>query len=376
MNEANVRSHVLFVLPVLKAAGAERIVVELATRLPVHGFATSVLCLEDERETLGAELAAAKIPVDGLRLSRRRTIACAREIARRLPAQRPLIVHSHLFHANLAARLAYKRLEKKSRAGVHVVGTVHVAERRFRPWQFMLDRATAGFARAEVCVSRAVAEFQRDKTGLPAEFFRVIENGIDLQKFGPAPRLSGENRVVAVGRLDPQKDFSTLLRAWKIVSAAEPNARLTIAGDGPEAQELKQLAATLGLSNVEFPGFVTDVPALLKKARVYAQPSAWEGFGLTVAEAMATALPVVVSDADSLPELVAHERTGLVVPKGDASALARAILRLLSDRALSEKFGAAARAEAKARFSVERMVADYAAFFRGLIDPGNPSREC
>src|SRR4051812_46611192 len=110
---------ILFICPVFQYSGAEQIVIELARGLKSHGFAPSVLCLEDEREVVGQELQKAGIPFAGLRLWRRRAIACAKAIPKHIPAGRPAIVHSHLFHANLAARLAMKRL-RDARAGVHL----------------------------------------------------------------------------------------------------------------------------------------------------------------------------------------------------------------------------------------------------------------
>src|SRR5581483_7660591 len=107
---------------------------------------------------------------------------------------------------------------------------------------------------------------------------------------------------------------------------------------------------------VEFPGFVHDIPGLMFRADIYVQSSAWEGFGLAVAEAMACALPVVVTDADSLPEIVTHGRTGLVVPKSSPEALATAMIELLNEPQRAVKLGAAAREEAVSRFAVERMV--------------------
>src|SRR5438445_9622589 len=97
---------VLFVLPVLDPAGAERIVAELARRLPQRGFSTAVLCLEDETAAVGKELSAAGVSVEGLRLSRRRTLACAKALAKLIKQRAPRIVHAHLFHANIATRLA------------------------------------------------------------------------------------------------------------------------------------------------------------------------------------------------------------------------------------------------------------------------------
>jgi glycosyltransferase involved in cell wall biosynthesis len=360
-------NHVALVLPVLQPAGAERIVAELARRLPQRGFATSVICLEDERAPIGDEISAAGIPVKGLRLSRRRTLACAKALSQSLPQTRPLIVHAHLFHANMAARAAIALMPRNLRDGVHVLNTVHIAERRFRPWQFMLDWATSKKARCEICVSRAVAEFQQQKTGLPREFFRVIENGVDLSLYSPVDATKNNLRVLSLGRLDLQKDYATLLRAWKLVEPVLPEATLTIAGEGPERAALMELIKSLGLATVQMPGFVQDVPELLNAASVYVQPSAWEGFGLAVAEAMACALPVIVSDADSLPEIVTHGKTGLVVKRGQPGLLANAIIKLLRERTQANALGAAARQEALSRFSIDRMVADYAVLYQEVL---------
>jgi glycosyltransferase involved in cell wall biosynthesis len=243
-----------------------------------------------------------------------------------------------------------------------------VVERRFRPWQFWLDRVTAGRCRMEICVSGAVARFQQERTGLPSKFFRVIENGIDLAQFHPDanPRTPGA-RVLSVGRLDPQKDYATLLKAWHTVERQARAAKLAIVGEGPGRPRLEAIVRSLGLKNVELPGFRGDIPDAMRAADVYVQSSAWEGFGLTVAEAMATALPTVVTDADSLPDLVQHDRTGLVVPKADPAAMAAAILTLLNDDDRARRLGDAARADALARFSVDRMVDAYAALYGEVL---------
>ena len=102
-------------------------------------------------------------------------------------------------------------------------------------------------------------------------------------------------------------------------------------------------------------------------ADIYTQPSAWEGFGLAVAEAMACGLPPIISDADSLPEIVTHEKTGLVVKIGDANGLAESLIRLLNDPARARELGDAAEIECRARFSVDRMVDEYAALYNECL---------
>lgn len=367
-------SQVLLVAPVLEPAGAERVVAELAKRLPAHGVSTSVLCLEIEDAPIGVELKNAGMRVDGLHLSRRHTFACARGIAARIREMNPtapMIVCAHLFHANFAARRVPRMLEPLLRKNIRIVTTIHVAERRFRPWQFWFDRWTAKYGKCEICISKSVAEFHRRKTGLPESFFRVIENGIDLSRYEPRPqsqpRDSNDFRVVSVGRLNKQKDFSTLLRAWKIVEAKMPGARLDIAGAGPEEAALRQLQKELQLQRVHFAGFCNDVPAFLNSADVYVQSSAWEGMPLTVLEAMAAGLPVIASAVDSLPEIIDNDRSGILFERGNISALAQHILALLNDSARAKALGAAARETALTRFSAERMAADYARVFREVL---------
>jgi glycosyltransferase involved in cell wall biosynthesis len=375
-------AHVALVLPVLHPGGAERVVAELAQRLPAEGFRTSVVCLEDETAVVGAELREHGVDVTGLRISRFRTLAAAKALAqycsdtlRHGGPHRRLILHSHLHHANLATRLCLRRLLPTERAGVRVVSTVHIVERRFRPWQFLLDRLTAQHAEAEVCVSPAVARYQQHRTGLPESFFHVIENGVDLARFRPAAtgNSRGETKqaglcdVVSVGRLNRQKDFETLLRAWQVVEQRHHRARLTIAGEGPQRQRLQRLIDALQLRRAVLAGFVSDIPRLLRDADLYVQSSLWEGQPLAVIEAMASRLPIVVTDGDGLPETVDNGRTGLVVPRSDPPGLAGAILHFLNDPAQARTCAAAAHDAAIRRFSVTRMVTEYAELYRRLL---------
>lgn len=362
-------AHVVHVLPLLEWSGAEKIVAELAERLPALGFTSSVLGLESDATDYADALRKKGIAVSGLNLSRRRTLACARALRNVvLQMPRPLIVHAHMFHATLATRWAMRDTVRTE--AVHVVSTTHIVERRFRPWHAWMDRWTAATAACEICVSKAVRDHQRTATGLPSAFFNVIENGIPLERFLEIERATERDvlTVVSVGRLDPQKNFPLLLEAWRTVQQKFPSAVLKIAGRGPEEGHLKSLVTQQNL-RVELLGFVEDIPALLSRSDVYVQTSEWEGFGLAVAEAMAAEMPVIVTDVDSLPDLVHHERTGLVIPSKDGAALVGALERLLNDAALRKKLGSAAREEARVRFDAQRMAAEHAALYERILKP-------
>lgn len=376
--ESSAPRRVLLVLPVLHPSGAERVVAELARRLPAHGFQSSVLCLEDPGAAVGVELKAAGVPVDGLRMSRRRTLACAAGIAGHIKdhfADQPLVVCAQLFHANIAARLALRHLSIKERGNIRVLTTVQVAERRFRPWQFWLDRVTARHGAGEICVARCVAQFQRERTGLPEAFFHVIENGIDLTRFTRPDaeknfKQSNESeqlRVVSVGRLDPQKDFFTLLRAWQSVESRIPHATLEIAGSGTLESSLHALSAKLKLKRCRLIGFCADVPGLLRGAALYVQSSAWEGLPLAVIEALASGVPVIASAVDSLPDIIDDGVTGFLFQPRDCAELADKICGALANLKRAGAIGQTASEAALKRFSAERMVAEYAALFRRML---------
>jgi glycosyltransferase involved in cell wall biosynthesis len=176
---------------------------------------------------------------------------------------------------------------------------------------------------------------------------------------------------VFVGRLSPEKDVATLLRATAIVVRREPSFRLLIAGDGPCAAELRDLAGALGVrGRVEFLGEVRDVPGLLRRAGVFVLPSLSEGLALTVLEAMACGLPVVATKVGGTSEAVLEGETGLLVPAGDPRALADALLRVCRDATLARTLGAAGRARAHQHFDARVMVQRYESLYNEVLAAG------
>jgi glycosyltransferase involved in cell wall biosynthesis len=171
--------------------------------------------------------------------------------------------------------------------------------------------------------------------------------GVDLERFSPAPRP--ENRPLTVGivkSLAPKYGVDLLVRAF---AGLPPGCRLLIVGDGPQRAGLEALTRELDIAErTEFAGAVphADVPRWLNRLDIYTAPSRLdsESFGVAVIEASACALPVVVSDAGGLPEVVRDGETGLVVPRDDVPALQAALLRLVHDAPLRERLGRAGRA--------------------------------
>jgi glycosyltransferase involved in cell wall biosynthesis len=197
----------------------------------------------------------------------------------------------------------------------------------------------------------------------PSHFLRAKlgEWGISKELIAVVPLpVTGEeiirplgDAVLYLGRLSPEKGVSVLLRAWK---QAPAEARLMIAGTGPELRELQALSESLQLRNVAFLGHVPreQLPEVFAAARCIVVPSrSYEVSPYVIVEAGARGIPVIASRIGGIPELVQHERTGLFVPPDEPAALAQAIRELIFDPARAEMLGEALRARTIAEHDPE-----------------------
>ena len=213
------------------------------------------------------------------------------------------------------------------------------------------------------------------QAGFPAGKLHLVPNAVDCARFVQAqPAAPGPMRVVFVGRHVAVKGLDVLLRAWAELPRPA-DARLVLAGDGPEHAALKQLAATLGVAHsVDFPGLVTDVPSLLVGACLYVQASHQEGLPNAVLEAMAAGLPVVATRVSGHEDVVAHGRTGLLVPPANPAALADAMHALLADPAMRSRMGQAARIDIEQTFCADIITARLLRVYRGTDQPSATTR--
>lgn len=219
----------------------------------------------------------------------------------------------------------------------------------------------------------AVSDFVRERliavNGTPAARTHRIYNGIDLTRFGVMDRGRlrrelgiGEDVpvVFCAGRVQPYKGMQTLVEAAALLRGeGAGRVEVAIAGDGPYLAELRRLAQARGMESVRFLGRRTDVPALLAGATVAVVPSLWEeAFGLAVVEAMAAGVPLVATRTGGIPELVEDGRTGILVPPGDARALADALRLLLNHPSLRAALATHGQVAARRRFGLERAAVD------------------
>jgi glycosyltransferase involved in cell wall biosynthesis len=352
----------------LAPAGAERCVYELATRLDKDRFDVRVVALRGGQ--VADWLARAAVPVTVLGLRGKRDALKLGKLTEVLRSQQFDLVHTHLFHADLAGRPAARLA-----AVPHIVHTVHVAEGRFRPWQFAYARFLSGYCDRIVCVSQAVRDHHAKRSGLPLWRYVVIPNGIDAEAFSrdEASRrrlraewgIDGHEVLLAfVGRLDRQKGIDTLLAAISHLGARGCPMKLVVAGEGPKRPLVENfIERGEGGRFCRMLGFVTDIRGMLSAADALVMPSRWEGFGLAAGEAMAAGLPVIATRVAGLSEIVVDGQTGILVDREDVVGLADAITRLAGDAELRCRLGEAARRRVIEHYSISANIAAHQALY-------------
>ncbi len=377
---------VALVITDLNVGGAERCLVELAIRLDRRHFLPAVYCLDAHPtpsgealaggspagDMLARQLEACEIPTYYLGARRRWNFPWALARLRRLlRAQNPCLLQSFLFHANILGRFA-----AWGPARMAVVAGVRVAERASR-WHLALDRRTHKLVDRYVCVSRSVAQFSQDIGRLPAAKIRVIPNGIDVGRYRDIPRADltawglppARQAITFVGRLHPQKGLDWLLRTAPIWLEKVPGCDLLLVGAGPARDQLYHQARQAGIAGrVHFAGWQSNIPAILAASRLLVLPSRWEGMPNVVLEAMASRLPVLVSDVEGVRELLGPGAEAQTVSFGDDDAWTRKLLALLKDRLLGVRLAEENRRRVEQQFSVASMVTAYESLWTELLD--------
>jgi glycosyltransferase involved in cell wall biosynthesis len=199
----------------------------------------------------------------------------------------------------------------------------------------------------------------------------VVPYGVNLRQFQPKVKEARSDVVIgAVARLSKEKGLHYLLEAFADVAVRHPQARLLLAGDGPERRRLERLAARLGLGeHVRFLGELPheQVPEMLQGLDIFAMPSTYEGFGVAALEAESMEVPVVASNVHGIPDVVVDGETGVLVPPRDRQALAAALERLVSDGDLRHRLGRAGRAFVAEHYSWEENTAQMEALYEAAL---------
>jgi glycosyltransferase involved in cell wall biosynthesis len=256
-----------------------------------------------------------------------------------------------VLHVNLRAPWAcsYAIAAGIATPGVRVVAVEQLPMPLNDELQRRLKRWSSRRLAAHVAVGHGSARELEREIGLPHGSIRVVYNGVPEVRLEPRDRVAEGPVVGSLGRLHAQKGYDVLVRALPDL----PGVTAVLVGDGEERSALEELAERLGVADrLRILGWTDDARSQLTSFDVFALPSRYEGFPLSIVEAMQAGLPVVASDVGSIAEALDAGRAGVLVPPDDPEALAAAIAGLIDDEPRRARIGEHAR-----RLGVERHTA-------------------
>jgi glycosyltransferase involved in cell wall biosynthesis len=369
-------TRIVYVVDNVSFRGGERTFLQLAMGLPRSRYEVAVACspggvFVERLQDLG-------VPVIAAEMRRRRRLDTVLALAREFRRRRPHIVHTQGRgdpFGRVAARLA--RVPALVSTTAMISSRYDVEERWRRIMYRAIDFTTDRLVDRYIVVNRASVDALTDRHGVPRSRVVVIPNGIELERYDPAKARGGRWRerlgvpdgailLGGVGRLTAQKGFDDLIRAFAAID--RPDVWLVIAGDGPDWEDLRELARMFDLSGrVLMPGFVEDVPGLLAALDLFVLSSRQEGHPMVLLEAMAMAGPVVATDIPGVGDTITDGVEGRLVPPGDIAALANTIVALIDDREGAGRLGRNARKRIERDYTVERMVRRTEVLYDGLL---------
>lgn len=353
-------------------AGAETQVYNLLLALRRRGDIEPAAILFNEGE-MARRLRAAGIPVTVHDESRMASASIALRMRHALRSARPEILHGHGKKENILALLAAFRAPVGA-----VVGTVHGAAEHsaslLRPdkqLSELLDRVVSGRGLDTlIAVSAPLAEQLRVR--YPRQRVRVIANGVDCDALAAAvqplalPQADATLKVGLVGRLTPVKRADLFLRIAAELEKRGVDSACYVAGEGPELDGAKALAADLDLHHTHFLGFVQDVPSLLAQLDIVCMPSDHEGLPMTLLEALSLGCGVVVHAVGAMPEVV--ERCGgIALQDRSPVTFADAIERLAAERCGVDSLRVRSVAAVRCHYSSDSCAQAHAALYRELL---------
>ena len=346
---------ILYLVTGLGLGGAEKVVCDLADQISTLGHEVKIAYLTGEVLVRPKE-----INVDILPLSLNNLYglySASKKYKKLIQDFQPDVVHSHMVHANIFARI--------NRIGCAIPKLICTAHNSNEGGQLRMlaYKLTNFLSNLNTNVSQEASDSLISKGAFNKNNLITVYNGIDLNKFTffNKDKNSNELSFLSVGRFNEQKDYPNLLRAIATFheSLKQKKCMLSIAGDGELRPQIEELIEHLGLKNkVTLLGRRNDIPQLMQEADFFILPSAYEGFGLVVAEAMACGAFVIATNSGGVAEVMGD--TGILVPPQDSKALAEAIKQAVSKTPLEiQENNLKARQRVEELFSLENSVQNW-----------------
>lgn len=360
---------ICYLIDNLAVAGTERFLLSLISRLD-RAKVVPYLCLLDgtSQESRSLEPQGCAVERLGIR-SLRHPATCLQAVRffKYLRRNQIDVLHT-LFPDSTYFGVPVARL-----AGVKSIRTRRNTGYWLTPFRRRMERWIGRVATVTVANCEAAKQSVIDDDATAA--VEVIRNGVDIERFQACDLQQRQPRVVGImANLRPVKNISLLIDAAAILADRFPNVIYQIAGEGDLLAALQAQADCLGVSDrITFLGRLDNVAPFLANTDVAVLCSDAEGTSNAILEYMSAGRPIVATAVGGTRELIQHERTGLLVPAGDATALAASIARLLSDRMLSAQLGAAARQIAIEQYSTAAETRHYEDLYLRLTNANVPA---
>ncbi len=366
--------HIVFLITGLDYGGREVQLVQLASQLKNRGWTVEIISMLPP-QAFTNQLAALEIPIYSLDMQRGiPSITAILKLAKMIRDIQPYFFHSHLVHANLLARVT--RLIVKVPILISTAGNIKEGKR----WREIAYRLTDPWCDITTNVSKLAVEYYIKVSAVPKDKIVYIPNCVNTGDFAPNPTTRRHIRQelslgekftwLAVGRLEEQKDYQTMLKAFAHISQQFTDSLLLIYGKGSLKDKLVNLVEVLSLQDrVKFMGVCNNIPEIMNGVDGYIMSSAWEGMPGVLLEASATELPIVATNVSGNREVVVDKKTGFLVPPRNFEALAKAMQNLmelpLQDR---HKMGQLSRDYIIKNYSLEQGVDRWIKFYSQLFN--------
>lgn len=351
---------ILYVITGLGLGGAEKVVCDLADQMSALGHLVKIAYLTGEILVRPRNINVDLIPLDLNNLYG--LYSASNKYKKLIQDFQPDVVHAHMIHANI-----FVRINRIGCAVPKLICTAHNSNEggKFRMIAYRLTNFLSDF---NTNVSQEATESLISKGAFNKNNLTTVYNGIDLNKFKllKADKKNDEIMFLSVGRFNEQKDYPNLLHAVTTFheSLKQKKCMFSIAGDGELRPQIEALIEQLGLKDhVTLLGRRDDIPQLMQEADFFILPSAYEGFGLVVAEAMACGAFVIATNSGGVAEVMGD--TGILVPPQNSEALAQALKQAVNKTALEiQENNLKARQRVEELFSLEKSVENWLKIYR------------
>ena len=372
---------VAFIVSTLSFGGIEKYVIDIVNNLNQQKFSSYILCLSQHGPII-KYLENKKVNVFIMDKKTGNDFTLPKRIAKIIKNEGIDIIH-----ANNWGTFGESVIAKKFSGSSKIIYVQHGMEQNDiefssyhkRQLRNRFRRFFSQFVDQIVTVSAAGERFISNEWKVPRRNIKLIYNGVKIPDLLRIKELRNKKRselgllendfvIGSVGRLSRVKNYSCLINAFSCIANQIDNAKLVLVGDGPQNNFLRSLAKDLNIQpKVRFMGNRTDIIPFLSAMDVFSLSSVSEGISLSILEAMATKLPIAVTNVGGNREIIKNGKTGILVESGDSKALANEIIRLYKNPEERIKIGIAARKLIEKKFNLHQMISDYEELYTSVV---------